>query len=66
MLLGKIRSYGDPVPCRILKIEKDRLSVQFDTPMFAPTPGQRLVLYDQTDRLAAGGVIGYFNNPGEN
>jgi tRNA-specific 2-thiouridylase len=56
-LFGKIRSYGDPTVCRILKFEDGKLSMEFDTPQFAPTPGQRLVLYDETDRVVAGGVI---------
>jgi tRNA-specific 2-thiouridylase len=54
---GKIRSYGDPLPCRIVKLENEILSVKFDSPMFAPTPGQRMVLYDETDRVSVGGVI---------
>jgi tRNA-uridine 2-sulfurtransferase len=56
-LFGKIRSYGDPHPCRILAAAAGRMSVRFDTPQFAPAPGQRLVLYDATDRVVAGGTI---------
>lgn len=56
-LLGKIRSQGDPEPCTISQIDPT-LSVTFTHPTFAPTPGQRLVLYDEGGRVVAGGVIG--------
>ena len=56
-LLGKIRSYGDPRPCRIMDIEGDRLRVEFDEAQFAPCPGQKLVLYDNQESVVAGGTI---------
>jgi tRNA-specific 2-thiouridylase len=56
-LLGKIRSYGDPKPCRLSKIRQDKMTVDFDQPQFAPCPGQRLVLYDRSDNIVAGGTI---------
>ncbi len=56
-LFGKIRSYGDPHPCRIVSREEDSLHIRFDQPQFAPTPGQRLVLYDADDQIVAGGTI---------
>jgi prepilin-type N-terminal cleavage/methylation domain-containing protein/prepilin-type processing-associated H-X9-DG protein len=31
--------------------------VEFEEPQFAPCPGQKLVLYDQEDRIVAGGTI---------
>jgi tRNA-specific 2-thiouridylase len=34
-----------------------RLEVDFDPPVFAPAPGQHLVLYDADDAVVAGGVI---------
>lgn len=57
-LLGKIRSQGDPEPCEITAIGECCVTVIFDNPVFAPTPGQRLVLYDESSRVAVGGVIG--------
>jgi tRNA-specific 2-thiouridylase len=57
MLFGKIRSYGDPRPCRLAAVTADGLTVEFEQPQFAPCPGQRLVLYDKNDNLVAGGVI---------
>ena len=56
-LFGKIRSYGAPRPCRIVDIERRRLTVEFDEPQFAPCPGQRLVLYDDRESVVAGGTI---------
>jgi tRNA-specific 2-thiouridylase len=56
-LLGKIRSHGDPRPCRIMDIEGGRLMVEFDEAQFAPCPGQKLVLYDNQESIVAGGTI---------
>jgi len=56
-LAGKIRSQGDPCACAITRVEDSRIEVNFDEPQFAPTPGQRLVLYDDQDRVVAGGVL---------
>ncbi|MHC4740539.1 MAG: tRNA 2-thiouridine(34) synthase MnmA [Planctomycetota bacterium] len=56
-LLGKIRSYGDPGPCTIIGANGGGISVEFDEPQFAPSPGQRLVLYDEQDDIVAGGEI---------
>ncbi len=57
ILFGKIRSQGEPVPCRILYVGNDCLSVRFSEPVFAPAPGQRLVIYTEEGYVAAGGVI---------
>ncbi len=56
-LFGKIRSYGDPRPCKIVDAGKADITVEFDESQFAPCPGQRLVLYDGTDNIVAGGEI---------
>jgi tRNA-specific 2-thiouridylase len=56
-LLGKIRSYGDPRPCRVVKAGELDMTIEFDEPQFAPCPGQRLVLYNSNDNLVAGGTI---------
>jgi tRNA-specific 2-thiouridylase len=40
-------------------MDENVLEVFFHEPQFAPTPGQRLVLYDAGGRVAAGGVIEY-------
>ena len=55
-LTGKIRSQGTPAPCRITITDSSSLTAEFESPQFAPTPGQYLVLYSG-DRLVAGGVI---------
>jgi len=56
-LFGKIRSYGEPQPCRVVDVNQNSMIVEFDQPQFAPCPGQRLVLYDSYDNLVAGGTI---------
>ncbi len=53
---AKIRSSGEPAPCEIIGCGDDRLEVVFDQPVFAPAPGQHLVLYDG-DRVLGGGMI---------
>ena len=55
--LGKIRSYGDPQPCELIDIGENSITVNFDLPQFAPCPGQRLVLYNNSDNIVAGGTI---------
>jgi tRNA-specific 2-thiouridylase len=54
---GKIRSYGEPQPCKIIDIGENTLTVDFNQPQFAPSPGQRLVLYNNSDNIVAGGTI---------
>ncbi len=56
-LYGKIRSYGDPRPCKVAGISEDVVAVEFDEPQFAPSPGQKLVLYNDSDYVVAGGTI---------
>jgi tRNA-specific 2-thiouridylase len=57
LLFGKIRSTGEPSPCRVARWEGVRLTVDFDEPVFAPAPGQKLVLYDAREQVVAGGTI---------
>ncbi len=56
-LSGKIRSYGQARPCRLIDLTPDGMVVEFEQPQFAPCPGQRLVLYDEDENVVAGGVI---------
>ena len=55
-LLGKTRSRSPLAPCRIVRLDDGRLSVEFQEPQFAPAPGQRLALY-RGDVLVASGEI---------
>ena len=57
ILYGKIRSQGEPCKCLLTLADGHNISVRFDEVQFAPTAGQRLVLYDEHDRVVAGGVI---------
>ncbi len=56
-LFGKIRSQGEPAPCSILSCGNSHIYVRFKIPVFAPAPGQRLVLYTSDGIVAAGGII---------
>ena len=71
-LLGKIRSGARFHPCRVTAVRTDNpppaltaddgpycgtLAVEFLSPVFAPTPGQHLVVYDDTHAVIAGGEI---------
>jgi tRNA-specific 2-thiouridylase len=56
-LLGKIRSYGDPQPCKLIDIGENTMTAEFDQSQFAPCPGQRLVLYNNSENIVAGGTI---------
>ncbi len=56
-LFGKIRSYGEPANCKVSDIKQNQATVEFDTPQFAPCPGQKLVLYNSDDNIVAGGTI---------
>ncbi|MDD5065040.1 MAG: tRNA 2-thiouridine(34) synthase MnmA [Phycisphaerae bacterium] len=54
---GKVRSYVDSHPCRLVAVNKQTMTVKFDQPQFAPCPGQRLVLYNNRGYITAGGTI---------
>ena len=54
---GKIRSYGDPQPCKVVNASREHIAAEFDQAQFAPCPGQKLVLYDTADNIVAGGTI---------
>jgi tRNA-specific 2-thiouridylase len=54
---GKIRSYGDSHSCRLIDVNRGKMTVEFDQPQFAPCPGHRLVLYNSDDNIVAGGTI---------
>ncbi|HUT26247.1 MAG TPA: tRNA 2-thiouridine(34) synthase MnmA [Sumerlaeia bacterium] len=56
-LFGKIRSIGEPAPCTVVDARADELAVRFEPPVFAPAPGQHLVLYDLNGRVVGGGAI---------
>jgi tRNA-specific 2-thiouridylase len=56
-LFGKIRSYGELHQCKVIDVTETDMTVEFDQPQFAPTPGQRLVLYNSDDNIVAGGTI---------
>ena len=57
-LSGKLRSYGTPTqPCEIIAFTDDTVSVRFEEKQFAPSPGQKLVLYNDNDEVVAGGTI---------
>ena len=56
-LFGKIRSYGSPLPCKLINTGQDEMEVEFEEAIFAPCPGQKMVLYNDKDNIVAGGTI---------
>ncbi len=56
-LFGKVRSYGQAYPCQVIEFSEENLTVRFDQPVFAPCPGQKLVLYDENENITTGGTI---------
>lgn len=55
---GKIR-YGDKAtPAVVTAAGKDTFSIMFDEPKNAVTPGQSVVLYDESGYVLSGGIIG--------
>ena len=54
--VGKIRYAHRGTPCTVTEVWKDEITVEFDEPVRAITPGQALVLYDG-DYVAGGGFI---------
>jgi len=56
-LFGKTRSRGEPSPCKVIEINNENFSVEFEEPQFAPTPGQRLVCYNENGAILLSGVI---------
>lgn len=57
VLYGKTRSRGEPSSCRVTEISNENFSVEFQEPQFAPTPGQRLVCYNEHGLMLLSGII---------
>ena len=57
-LQAKIRFRSDFYQCQIELIDENNAKVIFDDPVKSPTPGQSLVLYNDT-KLIGGGIIKY-------
>jgi tRNA-specific 2-thiouridylase len=53
---AKTRYRQADAPCRITRLDDDTLELVFDTPQWAVTPGQSVVLYDGEVCLG-GGII---------
>jgi len=56
-LYGKVRSYNSASEASVSEVSETQLQVKFEEPVFAPTPGQHLVLYNEDDAIVAGGEI---------
>ncbi len=56
-LQGKIRSSGELIDCIIDEYSAPEITVTFKKELFAPTPGQHLVLYNFDATIVAGGII---------
>ena len=53
---AKTRYRQSDAPCRVLSLDDDMLTLSFDAPQWAVTPGQSVVLYDG-DVCLGGGII---------
>jgi tRNA-uridine 2-sulfurtransferase len=53
---AKTRYRQTDAPCRIARLEEDTLELAFNSPQWAVTPGQSVVLYDGEVCLG-GGII---------
>ena len=60
LLFGKLRSYGPTRPCEITEVSDNSFTARFEKPQFAPCPGQKLVVYNDTEDVVAGGTIESF------
>ncbi|NLH15272.1 MAG: tRNA 2-thiouridine(34) synthase MnmA [Phycisphaerae bacterium] len=56
-LTGKVRSYAGRDACTIMEVGEGTATVEFERSIFAPCPGQKLVLYNQADEVVGGGSI---------
>jgi tRNA-specific 2-thiouridylase len=54
---AKIRYNARPQPCQVTRTGPDQLTVSFDEPQSAVTPGQAVVLYDQDVVLGGGWIV---------
>ncbi len=56
LLYIKTRYRQQPIPARLVEANSDSVSFESERPMWAPTPGQVLAIYDG-ERLLGGGII---------
>lgn len=54
---AKVRYNQEESPASVISSEGGILHVEFDDAVYAPSPGQHLVLYDLNDRTLLGGAI---------
>lgn len=59
---AQVRYRQSAQACRVVNVAEDSIEVVFDTPQWAVTPGQSLVLYADEVCLG-GGIIQYSNTP---
>jgi tRNA-specific 2-thiouridylase len=54
----KIRYHHDPAPAKVVPLGGDAVSIEFDAPQSAVTPGQAAVFYQADEVLGGGWIIG--------
>jgi tRNA-specific 2-thiouridylase len=55
--IAKIRSTMQPATCSIKKKTQDQVQILFKQPVLTPAPGQHAVIYDEQQRVIAGGKV---------
>ena len=60
-VIAKIRYSDRGSKARVIESGSDNFILQFEEPKIAITPGQSVVLYDDSGMLLAGGVISKLN-----
>ena len=54
---AKVRSTMQPASCQIRKHKQDSVEINFKEPVLLPAPGQHALLYDERQRVIAGGKV---------
>ncbi|HYC77911.1 MAG TPA: tRNA 2-thiouridine(34) synthase MnmA [Planctomycetota bacterium] len=54
---AKVRHQHEPAACEATILDARRVRFRFDAPVFAPAPGQAVVLYDGDGAVLLGGVL---------
>ena len=60
-LNAKTRYRSKDKPCKVENIDKEKITIEFQKPRFAITPGQSIVFYKKNICLGGGIIDSYMN-----